>query len=218
MRVSTRMIYGGLSNSLMAQSHRVMQAERRVVTGQRVLRPSDDAAAAGRAIHLNSRLSDIAQYRSNTDALIAGLAATDNAINDIALALREARGLALAGANDTKAESQRHLMAEQVDKLISQVSHYAEARYAGQYLFSGTAVRTAPLTPTGNAAAPFAYAGNDGRRTLEVADGVAVAGSVTGRSVFNFDGQERQMPRPSPPWRGSATTCCVAMPPPLGAS
>lgn len=188
MRVSTRVMYGGLSDRLGAQATRLMDSQRRIVTGQRLLRPSDDPAGAGRVSTLDSRLSDLKQYESNASAATAALSAAENAIARVVESFREARRLAQAGANDTMGETERRLMAHQVDRILTQVQQAAETRNGGRYLFSGTHTLTPPLALTGNSADPFTYAGNDSQRMVEIADGVTVTMNLTARTVFNFDG------------------------------
>ncbi|NLB94664.1 MAG: flagellar hook-associated protein FlgL [Armatimonadetes bacterium] len=188
MRVSTRVMYGGLSDQLGMQASRLIDSQRRITTGQRLLRPSDDPTGAGRVAILESRLSDLKQYEANSASAKASLSSAEAAIAQVVAAFREARRLALAGANDTMGESERHLMACQVDLILSQVKQAAETRNGGRYIFSGTLTQTSPLALTGNPADPYSYAGNDSLRMVEIADGVCITTNVTARTIFNFDG------------------------------
>ncbi|HHX39152.1 MAG TPA: flagellar hook-associated protein FlgL [Armatimonadetes bacterium] len=188
MRVSTRVMYGGLSDQLGLQASRLIDSQRRITTGQRLLRPSDDPTGAGRVAILDSRLSDLKQYEANSAAAKASLASAEAAIARVVESFRDARRLALAGANDTMGESERRLMAYQVDHLLTQVKQAAETRNGGRYIFSGTLTLTPPLDLTGNPADPYAYVGNDSQRMVEIADGVCITANVTARTIFNFDG------------------------------
>lgn len=186
MRISTRQMYGALAERLVEQGDRLVAAQRRISTGERLLRPADDPAGAGRVVVLEGRLSDIEQYRRNADSAIAALGAADTALDDAIQTVREARRLALAGANDTKSEPERRLMAAQVDGLIDRLRQAAETRHGGRFVFAGTSTRTSPLAPTGDPTDPYAYAGNDALHLVEVGDGVTVATNVSGRAVFQF--------------------------------
>lgn len=188
MRVSTRVMYGGLSDQLGLQASRLIDSQRRITTGQRLLRPSDDPTGAGRVAILDSRLSDLKQYEANSAAAKASLASAEAAIARVVESFRDARRLALAGANDTMGESERRLMAYQVDHLLTRVKQAAETRNGGRYIFSGTLTLTPPLDLTGNPADPYAYVGNDSQRMVEIADGVCITANVTARTIFNFDG------------------------------
>jgi len=181
-------MYGGLSDQLGMQASRLVDSQRRITTGQRLLRPSDDPTGAGRVAILESRLSDLKQYEANSASAKASLSSAEAAIAQVVAAFREARRLALAGANDTMGESERHLMACQVDLILSQVKQAAETRNGGRYIFSGTLTQTSPLALTGNPADPYSYAGNDSLRMVEIADGVCITTNVTARTIFNFDG------------------------------
>lgn len=188
MRVSTRLLYGGLTDNINTQASRLQEAQQQAATGQRLQRPSDDPAGAGRATFIQSQLSDLAQYRSNANSVNAMLSTADGALSTLSDALRSARSLALSGATSAVGEDQRAILASQVDQLISQSRQAAETTYAGRYLFSGTNTRTSPLQSSGNAQSPYTYAGNDGQRLVEISEGVMLSANASGREVFNFDG------------------------------
>ncbi len=188
MRVSTHMIYGDVGQRLNAQAGRLTRLGEQISSGQRLQRPSDDPAAAGRVARLDSALSDVKQYRASGNAAKDALSAADSAIGQLGGALREARRIALAGANSSVGQSQRDALVAEAEKLAAQVKQIAETQYAGRYLFSGNDTRTSPLAATGDPAAPYSFAGDDGRWEMEVAEGVIVAANVGGRELLNFGG------------------------------
>lgn len=90
-------------------------------TGRRVLRISDDPAAAGRAISLQRGIDRSDQLLRNASATEAFYQSTDSALGRVDNALIEARGTAVSAAQNILSDDERAAYAETIQQTLSSV-------------------------------------------------------------------------------------------------
>ena len=133
--------------------------------GKRINQPSDDPYGASLAIQLSGELAGLdavpAQRRRRHRLVQAG----DTALGDINNIVQRVRELVVQNGNDSYSPSDRTRRPIEIDQLIDAIKQTANAQYAGQYIFSGTATTTQPYQP----AATDTYAGNSGTINREIA-------------------------------------------------
>ncbi len=158
-----------------------------LATGVRIRRPSDDPR--GQQIVLNqraqlqqveSRLRSIAETRSRLDH-------AHRQILDVQQLFVQAKTLALQGRQATD-QSERDILAAQVDRLLETLVQLANATHEGEPLFAGADLNATPFStdsPTGEAT----YTGSTlpGQRWL--ADGTVVDVLYSGADVFQPGGR-----------------------------
>jgi flagellar hook-associated protein 3 FlgL len=65
MRVSSRMLAENIKLNLMQQTKQILQTERRLVTGKKINKPSDDPAGMNRVLEYRKSIDKIEQYDLN---------------------------------------------------------------------------------------------------------------------------------------------------------
>lgn len=90
-------------------------------TGRRVLRVSDDPAAAGRAISLQRGIDRSDQLLRNATATQAFYQSTDSALARIDNSLIEARGTAVSAAQNILSEDERAAFSESIQQTLNSV-------------------------------------------------------------------------------------------------
>ena len=145
----TRQSLDGVQRNLQAME----EAQRRVTTGQRITRPSDDPAAAVSLMSTDRQLRALEQYGRNIDSARSRLTVEETAIDSLTGLLERARELAVsqAGANGT-AET-RAITKLEVDQLLDAAIALGNTQFAGSYLFGGPFPNDPPLAQDGSTSA-----------------------------------------------------------------
>ncbi len=120
-------------------------------TGRRVLRLSDDAAAANRAIGLHRGIDRGDQLVRNANSTASFYKAADDALSRVDNALIEARGAAVEGAQTVVSEDERAALATTIEQAINSVFASGNAMFRDHQLLGG-------FLNSGNA---FHYEGKD---------------------------------------------------------
>jgi flagellar hook-associated protein 3 FlgL len=143
--IVTRQSIDGLQRNLSAME----EAQRRVLTGLRVERPSDDPAAAVGIMGADRQLRGLAQYRRNIAAAQARLNAEETVLDSATALLERARELGISQAGGTATAQTRAIAKIEVDQLLSEAIALGNSQFNGGYLFGGQFADTAPFDATG---------------------------------------------------------------------
>ncbi len=161
-----------------------------LATGQRINALSDDPASAARMVQIQTLQAQDDQYSANIGNVQSMLQTADSTLNGVVQSLNQAISLGTEGANGTLSDANRQAIANQVDSLQQQLVSYANATYAGRYLFAGTAVTAAPFVADGSSPSGVKYVGNDNVTTFEAGTGNVVAMNVPGSAIFSKSGAD----------------------------
>jgi flagellar hook-associated protein 3 FlgL len=172
MRVTNQMIFDASRLQTASARERLIEAQQRVTTGQRVVHPGDDPGAAGAIIsHTMSlqRFDTINQgvARASDESQLA-----DGALQNVSTLIARARELAIQLGNGTYSASERLGGAQEIRDISGQIVTLMNTQEGGRYLFGGNVDRTPPFDPAGN------YSGDSGVRQVEVAPGLLQNASV----------------------------------------
>jgi flagellar hook-associated protein 3 FlgL len=171
----------------------------KVAAQSRIKDLRDDPLAAARSVRLQSAIFRSDQYASNAAALQESLASSEGQLRSAMDVLQRIRELAVQGANGIYDASQLAYIGEEVDQLLAELITIGNARdESGNYLFSGTAVRSEPFrlthgrVPGGASDLVVAvdYLGNDGENPVEVTEGTAVSSVMAGNRAFWAEQQQ----------------------------
>ncbi len=134
----------------------VAAAQKRVSTGQRIDRPSEDPATATRVLATDSDLRALTQYGRNISAARERLSVEETALDQISGLLERARELAYGQAGATANAQTRSVTADEVDELRLQAIQIANTQSGGAYVFGGLYPDRAPLDAVTGAEDPAA--------------------------------------------------------------
>lgn len=180
MRVTTTTMLNTFMRNLSRSNDRLERIQQQLTTGKRLSRPSDDPPAVGRALAYRGSIAAGEQYLRTIDQSLAWLNSTDSTLDSIGQLLHRARELAVQGANDTAAASQRDAIAGEVDQIIEQLVVFGNASLRGQRLFAGLATDTDPFTASGTPITSVTWSGDTGQMLREFDVGVTMPINVTG--------------------------------------
>ena len=178
LRVSTNFVTNTAIADLRRLSDEQARLHQNIATGRRLLKPSDDPAAASRVINRQMEQERVSNYQSAASMAKSRSESSLTALTQmqkIASRISELTSLSAgAGAQNMAAYG------AEVSQLLEQATNVANSRFGADYLFAGTAVDAQPYTATRDAAGAItnvAYAGNDQDATVSMGDGRAIAPS-----------------------------------------
>jgi flagellar hook-associated protein 3 FlgL len=122
---------------------RQTRLQSQVATGQRIFQPSDDPAAMGRILTLSNEKAQLSQFDTNTSYALDVSKATYSSINAIKKISDRAGEIVTLGTG-VFSSSSANTYADEVNQLIEQSLQLGNSRLRNDYLFSGTALDTAP--------------------------------------------------------------------------
>ena len=182
MRVSTQGAYDrGLSMMLQLQAA-LDRTQQQIASGRRLLTPSDDPIASGRALELKESLARITQFDRNGTMARNRLSHEEATLTDVNHVLQRVRELALQANNGSQSnESRSQIAAEMRQHLDGLVQLANQHDGNGRYLFAGNMDSTAPVVRSGSV---FSYNGDQGQRLIQVGESRHVADGDPGSTVF----------------------------------
>ena len=189
MRITSSNAFESSISNLQRRQSALAQAQEQLTSGKRVLKPSDDPAAAAQAERaLAAEKRSVAQLRA-LDASRDAMQLSESALGDAGELLQQARELLVGAGNGSYTDADRATIANAMRGLRNDLLAIANrGDGAGRYLFGGQGADTPPLVD-GSAGVTYTAAAGQ----LQAASGEASPLSIDGRAAW------LQAPDPSNP-------------------
>lgn len=182
LRLSTAGLHAQGLAALLERQSSLAKVQQQLVTGDKLVRASENPAGAAQAQRLDHALAELERFGGNADALAHRLHLQEEALIDADDVLSRARELALQANVPTLSPSDRQAIGDEVRQLRQQLLAVANrADGSGRALFAGTRDGVVPFA---DAAGSVSYAGDDGRNLVDVAPDLALADTDPGSAVF----------------------------------
>lgn len=184
MKVSTSQIFDRATTQMSAQQAKVSEMQTQLATGKQVLRPSDNPEQAALIQRLSTALNRQDVYESNIDSINSRLGAEESALLAAEDVMQRIRELAVQASTDTVSSDGRQIIAAEVTALRDQLVSLANSTdVSGNYVFSGSMVRTLPFSE--NASGDLVYQGDQNRMLVDVSDQRQLALNRPGNEAFS---------------------------------
>jgi flagellar hook-associated protein 3 FlgL len=178
-----------LSNNILDNQSAVYRKEQQIASGNRIEKASDDPVAWARLSQLKDQQDGLAQYERNALSLESRLLSTDQMLDSIGSLLQNASELAVQASDGTLNQTDREVLAGQVDALLEQlVSRANSPSDGGGYQLGGVQSESEPFSVTRNADGlidSVAYDGGNASAMVEVAAGDALPNQLVGGGASN---------------------------------
>ncbi len=184
MRITHKMLTQTTLRNLNVNTERMEKLQERLTSGRRITAPSDDPIGAATAIEFRATLGELEQFIQNADSARSWLEASDSAMGTAIQALQRARELAVQGANDALGVTDRQSITREVSQLIDHLIGIGNSSYAGQYIFAGYRVNSAPFAWNATNTAVI-YSGDSGNIGRKVDTNSTVLVNVPGDTAFS---------------------------------
>ncbi len=176
-RVTPAMFSLHATQNARRHSHQLSILQQQASTGLRLLKPSDDPAAMRSVLvqkiednRIETQLANIQDARTKLNVSVSNL----SEINKIFV---RAQDIALEGNQSDQPE----VLAQEVDGLIDRLLTIANTQHDGQYIFSGTAVKTQPFVADDSG---VRYAGASDRMQVSLDRSVWFDTFYSGAEIF----------------------------------
>lgn len=177
MRISTNSVSESVLTQIQNLSQQQASLQKQVSTGQKIFNPSDDPSAMGRIISLDTESRQISQFQANATRALDVSQATYSSLQEIKKLSDRATEIGTLGGGASSADSYV-AYAEEVNQLIEQAVQLANTQSKNDYLFSGTAVGTAPIDATRDAndqITSVTYEGDSDQSTIQLSETSSIA-------------------------------------------
>ncbi len=165
MRVTQTAMARSLLARIAEATARLARAQEEIASGRRLLRASDDPAAAAAAVSRRIGIAQIDQFLRNAERMLATLAAVDGALHEVTDILVSAKEVALGAANATASAADRESAAIEVDAMLDRLLQIGNTHDGNRFLFAGQRTRETPFAP---AAGGAVYRGDSGEAPVRV--------------------------------------------------
>jgi flagellar hook-associated protein 3 FlgL len=192
MRISNAFALDASLSQLQRRQTALAQSQEQLTSGKRVLKPSDDPAAAAAAERAYAKLQRAESQGRALDASRNAMKLTESALGDAGELLQQARETIINAGNGAMSDSERQTLANTLRGLRNDLLGVANrSDGSGHYLFGGQGSDTLPFTESG---AGVVYSGVAGQ----------ISAPTSEPSPMSFDGRNAFMGAPNPANPGSA--------------
>ncbi len=154
-------------------------------TGRRIERPSQDPAAAIRALakQLSAQrsLEFKGQVVNNLKSANTILSSSESVLSQAQSILNDIRGVAVESSGNVLSDAERQANANAVKDAIAKLIEIGNSKFRDQYVFAGANVLKPPLAAVGNA---VRFSGTDNELNTITDIGATLAANVTADATF----------------------------------
>lgn len=186
MQISTSLFYSNAANRLSKMNERASELQTQISTGKKMLKPSDDPAAAQQLAELDRRDADAAVYGTNMTMAGSLLDQASSVLGQINTQLTRALELTTLAANGTQTDSSRKLAATELTSIIGSLVNLANTRdVRGQPLFGSASGGQAVVD---NKDGTFTFPPDVQVSEVPIADGQSVQATESAKRIFSIGG------------------------------
>ncbi|MCI8649706.1 MAG: hypothetical protein HFG20_06285 [Anaerotruncus sp.] len=146
MRIAQRMMSRNYKRTMNNTLSKRAEAFERGTSGVAFSRLSENIAAGVRAMKIQEERMTAKRQLNTVENFIEEFNSVYNNLDSIDSILQKAQEKVEAGKNDPKGQTGREIIAQELGELKKQALQFANAQYAGKFLFSGTNNAEAPFT------------------------------------------------------------------------
>ncbi|VXB35210.1 flagellar hook-associated protein FlgL [Massilia sp. 9I] len=175
MRIATTQYQSTMNQSLQTNQERMSYLTQQLAANKRILVPSDDPVDSVRLARLSREDATVQQYRDNIAAIKIGLTKIEGYMSNMATELVQGRDLLVWAADGGNASDDLKAMISPLESLRDSVFYNANSiDQEGNYLFSGTLTKTAPIKydPTAALGSRYTFVGNTNTQEVLVGNGI----------------------------------------------
>lgn len=182
MRISTSMIFQRGTSGIIDQQAQVSETQLQMSSGKKVVTPSDNPTAAIQILQLQHSIDLTNTFQTNIGYAQASLNAEESTLSNGNDLMQRVRELAVQANSGAMSNADLQSIAQEVQQDLNGLLALANSRDgSGNYLFSGNCTTTQPFGQSGGS---VSYAGDQGKRTIQIGDNRQIAITDSGYDVF----------------------------------
>ena len=166
---------------------KIQAIQEKLSSGKQINRPSDDPSGTRKVLGLRAEELQVQQFLDNTETAKEQINYTSNTLESIQEIFTKIKGLTIQAGNDTLGQSDRKIIANELDELLESVLQNANTDNNGRYIFSGTETLTSAFTATrdsnGNISS-VSYNGNNEEIKYQIGPDTFIQVNLPGGKLF----------------------------------
>jgi len=185
MRVTQSMYYDnlyGTNNSKLNKE--LFDVNKQIASGLKIQYASDDVRTFTETMRLDNELTTIGQIKKSTESGYKVSNQTDVTMNEFTDSMNRMRTLLVQAANGTNDATSLDAIVAELKGIDKNLKSLANTSINGQYLFSGSAINTKPITDDGiyhgNNVAVSAFLGSNNQQQYNITGGQFFLGEELG--------------------------------------
>lgn len=164
---------------------RQAKAEREITSGVKIHTPSDAPEVVGRLVESHAAIERVTQTQLNLGRVKVEVDTAEKALQQAALIMDKARGLAAQGASGHQNQSTRLAVAGELEAVLERLVAITSTSIEGRYLFSGDTDQAVPYQLDPNSPSGVgSYQGANSTRVVADASGGLFSVSETAADIF----------------------------------
>ena len=180
-RVTTAQRFNVARRTIQTTQSRVQEIQESIVTGKRVIKPSDDPGSFSKILSLRRIINDGNQFRKNIQRSTAFANVTDQSLQDIRNLLVQARGLGIQETGAPGDSVTRANAAVQIDRIRESILQIANTQVGNRFIFSGSKIFSKAYNEDG------VFQGDNGKLNINVGLNNASPINISGSSFLSTD-------------------------------
>lgn len=180
MRIATTQYQSTMNQSLQNNQERISHITQQLATNKRMLVPSDDPVDSVRLARLAREEATVKQYRDNIATIQIRLSKTEGYLSNMTKEMIVGRDTIVWASEGSNAPDDLKAMVSPLESLRESLFYTANTiDEEGNYLFSGTLSKTAPIQYDATAAlgSRYTFVGNTNSQNVVVGNGITQAGN-----------------------------------------
>lgn len=183
MRMSTSMAFETGGAGIAKQQYELLQTQQQMASGRRINTASDDPIAAARIVDIESAQGLNQRYLANQTSARNDISVTESNLGQATSILQDIRTLLVQAGDGAYGDQDRADVAKEIEVRKNELMALANSKDAnGRYVFSGFQENTPAFVQT---AAGVVFQGDEGRRSVQVANGRTLNTSLSASGVFD---------------------------------
>ncbi len=150
-RASTVLAAQQLIYQVNTNQNYILSLQNQLSTGLRISKPSQDPAAAIRALSAQRQLEYKSQVDSNLLSANSILSITESTLSQAQAIMIDIRGVAVGSSGNVLSNAERDAAVAQVQAAYQRLTELGNSKFQDQYLFAGSNVNSPPFTAGANA-------------------------------------------------------------------
>ncbi len=184
MKISTGQLFDRAVTQMSEQKTKVVEMQTKLATGKQIVQTSDDPDKAGLIQRLNTAYNRQETYESTLNSVEDRLSAEESSLMATDNILQRVRELAVQASSDTTSADDRAIIATEINALKDSLLALANTQDVnGNYVSSGSAVRTVPFAADGEG--NMRYQGDNSYVAVDVSEQRRLIMNRPGNEVFD---------------------------------
>lgn len=185
MRITSSMYYKNLYSTNNAKLNKeLFDVNKQISSGLKIQYAKDDVTTFTETMRLDNEISSLGQIKNSTESGYKVSEQTDTVLNEFESSMNRFRTLLLNAANGTNDQTSLNAIAGELRGIEKNLKSLANTSINGQYIFSGSAVNTKPIsadgTYNGNDASLNAFLGSQTQQQYNISGAELFLGEETG--------------------------------------